>query len=338
MSGGLLPDPSPSAGAALAEADWRHDPPLALVEYKADILAEEHGFGGFLFDLQGRPVLSGSRAWLYTTRCEAGLWHSWVRRFDLLSHAWDAPRRVLSPAPGSDRAVLHHVLQLGEALTVGFLCDGEGIGLATAPAPDADSAPDADAGFRIRPGFALRPEPGWETRGGPVAGWSLEANGAHVLVSDSPDTAVLWLGYDSYRREGRLGDLGWARVRIDKRSGAAAVLERHPANPLGFRAPGWACARCGGNLAAGRLADGRFAFFFYVRPSETECHIALALSPDPLFLRDVERFILDSVIGEEVVAEKFEAFVLAGDLHLFYESKHRDGSWHTGFRRYRFLP
>ena len=317
------------AAAALDAAGWRHDPPFALVEYRAEILAEEHGFGGFLFDLHGQPVLSDSCGWLYTTRCEDGRWHSWVRRFDLVTHAWSRPQRVLSPAAGSDRAVLHHVVQLDDTLTVGFLCDGQGIGFATAPGPAT--------AFRIRPGFAMRPEPGWETREGPVQGWTLEANGAHVLVQDSPAATRLWLGYDSYRREGRLGDLGWAQVQIDKRTGKACLLERHPENPLAFRAPGWACARCGGNLATGPLADGRFAFVYYVRPSEAECFIALALSPDPLFLRGVERFILDAVIGEEVVAEKFEAFLIAGDLHLFYESKHRDGSWHTGFRRYRLL-
>jgi hypothetical protein len=329
MSHDIVSNPTALHGAALAAEGWRHDPPFALVDYKADILAEEHGFGGFLFDLQGQPVLSDGCGWLYTTSCEDGLWHSWVRRFDLLDHSWDTPLRVLSPAPGSDRAVLHHVLQLDDALTVGFLCDAQGIAFATAPGPSA--------AFAIRPGFEMRPEPGWETREGPVTGWSLEVNGAHVLLENGPEATLLWLGYDSYRREGRLGDLGWAQVRIDKRSGQAALLGRHPGNPLDFRAPGWACARCGGNLAAGQMADGRFAFFFYVRPSEAECFIALALSPDPLFLRDVERFIVGSVIGEEVVAEKFEAVFMAGDLHLFYESKHHDGSWHTGFRRYRSL-
>lgn len=321
--------PIPGAAATPVTSGWRHDAPLALVEFKADILEEEHGFGGFLFDLSGRPVLSGDSSWLYTTRCENGVWHSWVRRFDLITHAWDSLQLVLSPVPGSDRAVLHHVLQLTDRHTVGFLCDGRGVGFATASAPSA--------AFEIRQDFTLLPEPGWETRYGPVDDWSLEANGAHVLVQDSPDETLLWLGYDSYLRQGRMGDLGWAQVRLDKRSATATLLGRHPDNPLDFRAPEWACARCGGNLATGPIINGRFAYFFYVRPSEPECYIALALSPDPLFLRDVERFILDAVIGEEVVAEKFEAFVIAGDVHLFYESKHRDGSWHTGYRRYRLL-
>jgi hypothetical protein len=306
---------------------WRDDPPLTLIEHRADLLGEDHGFGCFLFDVHGRPVLSGNQAWMYTTHCHAGQWHSWVRSFDLVTHECGQPRRVLAPQGDSDRAVIHHALRVSEDLVVGFLCDGKGVSAATARLP-TDT-------FDIQNGFALRPEPGWETLGGPVADWSLEANGAHVLLSDTLTETTLWLGYDSYLQAGRLGDLGWARVRIDKRARSSSVIERHPANPLAFRAPGWTCARCGGNLASQVRIGGRHAFIFYVRPSESSCLIGLALSEDPLFQQGVERFILDSVRGEEVVAEKFEAFVIEGDLHLFYESRHRNGAWHTGFRRYR---
>lgn len=301
--------------------------PLVLVEHVPDLLGEAHGFGGFLFDRHGRVIVEDGAVWLYTTRLAADGWDSWVRRLDLATLKAGPARRVLVPDPGHDRAVLHHVVRVADGLVVGFYCDGLGFSAAIADAPEAR--------FVRAPGFAVRPEPGWETRGESADAWSLECNGAYVLIADGPDSLDFWQGYDSYRRDGRLGDLGWIRIRIDKVARNVRALERHPENPLAFRETDWACVRCGGNLSSDVTIGGRRAFFYYLRPDHARFFIGMALSTDPLFLGDAAHHVIGGALAEEEVAEKFEALADGDDLLLFYESRHSDGSWRTGLRRFR---
>ncbi|MBA3446170.1 MAG: hypothetical protein H0T56_00910 [Pseudaminobacter sp.] len=301
--------------------------PLTLIEHTADILGEAHGFGGFLFDRDGRLIAENGVGWLYTTRISGGRWESWVRPFNLNTLQPGPARCVLQPAAGHDRAVLHHIVAIADDFIVGFFCDGVGISVGIAAAPDDDFVHD--------PTFVLRPEIGWETRGGSVEGWSLESNGAYSLCHDNADETVFWQGYDSYRKDGRLGDLGWAKVRVDKKTCRVELLERHSDNPLPFRNPEWLCARCGGNLSSDVTIVGKRAFFYYLRPNISEMFVGLALSDDPLFFQHVSHWIVDTVLDEETVAEKFQAVQRKDGLLIFYESRFADGSWRTGLRRYK---
>ena len=300
---------------------------LTLTGYRMDVLGEPHGFGGFLFDTAGRLVAQDGWTWLYTTRIVAGRWESWARRFRPETLEREAARLVLRPAADRDRAVLHHVIAVAPDFHVGFLCDGRGITAATAPAPEGD--------FTIDPDFALYPEVGWETRGGAVEGWSLESNGAVVPVSEDAGSVTFWQGYDSYRKEGGFGELGWARLRIDKVTRRITLEARHEGNPLKFLQDGAICARCGGNLDRDIRIGGKHAFFFYTRPTRRTLRIGLALSEDPLFFDGVEIEMFDDLMGDEQVAEKFEALQFGDQLHLFYESMLKDQSWRTGVRTYR---
>jgi len=301
--------------------------PIVLIDHQIDLLGEPHGFGGFLFDTAGRMVIDPSgMAWLYTTCMADGRWESWVRCFNVNSLEFEPARRILLPLPDRDRAVLHHIIAVDDDMIVGFYCDGRGVSACVATDPDADFVHD--------PGFVMQPEIGWETRHGSSSGWSLESNGAYVLIHDLPHELVFWQGYDSYRKEGRLGDLGWMKVRVDKATRQVQLLERHPDNPLSFRNPAWLCARCGGNLSSDVKIASERAFLYYVRPTEFEVFIGLALSDDPLFLREVRHYLIDTVLGEEAVVEKFQAVLRSGRLLVFYESRFADGTWHTGLRRY----
>lgn len=310
--------------AQVLSRDAGPDSLLELVEHVPDLLQETHGFGGFLFDRDGRIVVEDGGVWLYTTQLADGLWESWVRRLDLDTLQTGPARRILQPDADRDRAVLHHIVRI-DGLIVGFYCDGLGFSAAIADAPDSD--------FVRHPGFEVRPETGWETRDEAAERWSLECNGAWVPERAAP--GEFWLGYDSYRRDGRLGDLGWIRVKIDVPARAVYARERHPRNPLAFRNPDWSCVRCGGNLSSDVTVRGRRVFFHYVRPDEASFHMGMALSDDPLFLDGVEHHVIGGVLDNEDVAEKFQAIRRGDEILLFYESRHTDGSWHTGLRRYR---
>ncbi len=300
------------------------DAPLRLIEHRPDLLGgTAHGFGCLLFDAAGRPVVRDGRTWLYTTRPTADGWESWVRSFDPIAMTAGEPTLCLVPPAGEARAVLHHVLALDEDLVVGFYSNGLGVGAAIARTPEGP--------FEVDPGFVFAPEVGWETRGQTSAGWSLEVNGAHVPCADGTS---FWLGYDSYRRDGRLGDLGWAKVAVERTRRRVVLLGRHPGNPLPFRRPHWRCARCGGNLASDLRIGGKRAFFYYLRGLDSEVMIGLALSDDPLFFRDCRLHIVDKVLGDEEVAEKFQVLPSDDGLILLYENRLRDGSWRTGLRRY----
>lgn len=301
--------------------------PLVLVEYIPDLLGEAHGFGCLLFDTQGLPAIVDGSSWLYTTVEVEGLWQSWARPFDLTTLKAGPARRVLAPHAGSDSAVFHHVLAVAEDLYVGIFCDGPGIGAAIASSPEATFKPDPD--------FAVTVVPGWETRGGGTAGWTLECNGACVPIAESATSLTFWQGYDSYRAADFSGDLGWVGIHVDKESRRVHALDRHPGNPLPFRREGYSCARCGGNLAADLTIAGKRPYFYYTRPSMTQALLGLALSSDPLFQKAVEHHLLGTTLGEETVMEKFQAVQRGEDILLFHESRFRDGSWHTGLRRYR---
>lgn len=319
----LLPQ---SAGRSSLAVDLAS--PLVLIEHQSDILGEAHGFGGFLFDRTGRIVLDPEGAtWLYTTQIVGGRWESWVRRFNVNTLEAGPARLVLLPETGRDRAVLHHIVAIADDLIVGFHCTGRGIGACVAPAPDAD--------FIVDPDFILEPVSGWETRNGPTDGWSLESNGAYVLIEDTDRHTIFWQGYDSYRREGRLGDLGWVKVRVDKVTRRVQLIGRHPGNPLAFRQPAWRCVRCGGNLSSEVRIHGKHAFFYYLRPNESEVFLGLTLSSDPLFFDAPQHHVVDTALGDEAVIEKFEVVEAEGHIVMFYESQFIDGSWHTGLRRYR---
>lgn len=300
---------------------------LTLTGYTADVLKEPHGFGGFLFDTNGALVEDNGWSWFYTTLLVDDRWESWVRRFHVETLIWEPARLVLRPQEGRDRAVLHHIVAVSEELFVGFYCDGIGVSAAVASKPDGDFTHDED--------FALYPEVGWETRGTMIEGWSLESNGAFVRCSEDETSVVFWQGYDSYRKDAGYGDLGWAKLRVDKRTRRVALLERHPDNPIKFRQPEWLCARCGGNLDSRLSIDGKHPFFFYMRPSRGDLRIGLALSGDPLFFDDVSVMPFDGLYGDEKVAEKFEAIAVGDQLLLFYESMMKDQTWRTGLRTYR---
>ncbi|TIU08121.1 MAG: hypothetical protein E5W39_05505, partial [Mesorhizobium sp.] len=96
--------------------------PLKLIEHRSDILGEAHGFGGFLFDASGKPVIKNGLGWLYTTALAGEKWESWVRPFNFRTFQAGSPTRVLLPRPGDDRAVLHHVVAIAEELFVGLYC------------------------------------------------------------------------------------------------------------------------------------------------------------------------------------------------------------------------
>jgi hypothetical protein len=59
------------------------------------------------------------------------------------------------------------------------------------------------------------------------------------------------------------GQLGWAKVRIDKRVVNVELLEKHPRNPLPMLPKNHIAARCGGNLATNIRLGGQYAFFFF---------------------------------------------------------------------------
>lgn len=300
--------------------------PLALVEHIDDLLSEPHGFGSLLFDADGRLVVSKGATRLYTTTIEGGRWTSWVRGFHLATRTAGPASRVLTPDLDEDRAVMHHVMLARDGLYVGFYSNGRGVRAAVAPSPDGPFAPD--------PEFRLDPVRGWETRQQGLDGWSLEANGGYVRCDVVDGELTFWEGYDSYRSDGRLGDLGWARVALDLRTGAVRLVERHGSDPLPFRPDGWACARCGGNLSTDFRLRGLHPFFYYARPNADKMSLAVALSNDPLFHGSCEVHVIGGPEGREVLIEKFQAVPSEGSVLLFYESKLSDGTWRTGLRAY----
>lgn len=305
------------------------DSPLRLVEHVEDLLDEVHGFGSFLFNTKGEVVVKHGVTWLYTTILTDGKWESWVRPFDLKKMKAGPAQLVLVSTPEDRRgAVLHHVISIAPDFIVGFFSGGTGgVRAAIATAPDTD--------FKRDTTFKIDPIQGWETCGETPEGWVLEANGAFVKIHEDADSLIFWEGYDSYLAAHKLGDLAWAKIRVDKKTRFVSLVERHPENPLPFRDPSWSCARCGGNLSSNIRIDGRYAFFYYFRPfNSPDVFIALALSSEPFFQKDVEHFLVDHMRGQEEVTEKFQVIQQDNELLVFSENRFKDGSWRTGIRRF----
>ncbi|MCF8113063.1 MAG: hypothetical protein K9K21_04315 [Desulfotignum sp.] len=302
--------------------------PLKLIEHIDDILDEAHGFGSFLFNTQGQTVVEHGGTWLYTTLLANGNWESWVRPFDLKTMKAGPSKRVLVPLSEDLRgAVLHHVIRITPDFFVGFFSNGRGVRAAVATTPDAIFTRDTY--------FGIDPVQGWETHEETIDGWALEANGAFVKIYEDVDSVIFWEGYDSYLSSRKLGDLAWAKIRIDKNMRNISLVERHPNNPLPFRDSSWSCARCGGNLSSNVRIDGQHAFFYYFRPfNSSNAFIGLALCSDPLFQKNVTHFLVDHMHGQEDVAEKFQVIQKENELLLFSENRFKDGSWRTGVRRF----
>jgi hypothetical protein len=302
--------------------------PLELVEHFEDLLGEAHGFGSFLFDTNGQIIVDNGATWLYTTSLTGDKWESWTRPFNLRTMKAGPASRILVSEPEDHRgAVLHNVIRIATDLVVGFFSGGTGVMAAIATAPNAK--------FKRDHAFRINPVQGWETHGNPTEGWVLEANGAFVTISENTDSVVLWQGYDSYQAKHLLGDLAWAKIRVDKKTRRISLEGRHPENPLPFRDPSWSCARCGGNLNSNIRIDGRYVFFYYFRPFDSsEAYIAIALCPDPLFLTGCEHFVVDHMRGQEEVAEKFQVIQEGNELLVFSENRLKDKSWRTGMRRF----
>lgn len=302
--------------------------PLKLVEHVEDLLGEAHGFGSFLFNTKGQIVVKNGVIWLYTTMLMDDKWESWARPFDLKTMKSGHAQRVLASTPDDLRgAVLHHVILIAHDFIVGFFSGGTGVRAAIATAPDADFKRDST--------FIIDPIQGWETHDEMSDGWVLEANGGFVEIYEDADSVIFWEGYDSYLAERKLGDLAWAKIKIDKKTRLVSHVERHLENPLPFRDPNWSCARCGGNLSSNVRIDGRYAFFYYFRPfNSLDVFIGLALCKEPLFQKDVEHFLVDHIRGQEEVAEKFQTIQQNNELLVFSENRFKDGSWRTGVRRF----
>jgi len=291
----------------------------------------DSGFGSLLFASDGRLALEAAgTTWLYTTaRGDEGRWMSAARRLDPERLALGPARTVLEPE-GRDRwAVIHHVLRVGEGLVLAFYSNGRGVRAALAETPGGP--------FRADPDFTLEPRAHWELCPSGAAASSLEANGAFVPIDEDEERLLFWEGYDSYCPSELGGELGWVKLELDKRARRVRMIEAHPANPLALRLEGYACARCGGNLASDVVLNGQRVFFYYTRRSRSELEVHAALSDDPLFQRPVFVGPFDRPLGNEEVAEKFQAYSRDGALNLFYESRLANGRWRTGVRRYRVI-
>ena len=298
--------------------------------------SEHAGFGSLLYDERGELVLhAGNKTWLYTTglseapaagqRDWYGKWISHVREFDIKTLASGKSKVVLGLA-GADRwAVIHDVIRVSENLYVAFYSANGNVRAAVSGAPDGT--------FKALEDFKIEVTDAWEKKGGKVD--SLESNGAHVLIEETDQSLTLWLGYDSYHVDKTAGQLGWAKVRIDRMSGAVKLIEKHPRNPLAMLPENYIAARCGGNLATNIRLGNQYAFFYYSRQSKDRIMLTAALSSDPLFQHITNIVEIEPPLGDEKVIEKFESYMLDDELHIIYENRLASGHWGTGIRIYK---
>jgi hypothetical protein len=315
-------------------------PYLTRIHHKQNILPDRgnSGFGSLLYDERGELVVHGhDKTWLYTTalfegatggrRDWYGKWISYVREFDLKSLRVGRKKLALGLAGEERWAVIHDVLKVSDDFILAFYSANGTVRAAVAHAPDGP--------FEALPDFQINVTDEWEKKGGAIN--SLESNGAHVLIEDAGRFLTLWLGYDSYHVDATAGELGWAKILIDKDRRAVAFVEKHPQNPLRALPDGYIAARCGGNLSAKVRLGGQHALFYYSRPDTKKIMLTVALSDDALFQHITKVVELEPPLGDERVIEKFETYLVGTELHLIYENKLASGHWGTGMRVYRIL-
>jgi hypothetical protein len=297
---------------------------------------EHAGFGSLLYDEKGELVLhDGNKTWLYTTglfeaptggrRDWYGKWISYVREFDVGTLASGKRKIALGLADADRWAVIHDVIRASENLFVAFYSANGRVRAAISNAPDFP--------FKAVQDFKIEVTDAWEKEGGKVD--SLESNGAHVLIEETDHVLTLWLGYDSYHVDQTAGQLGWAKVRIDKKSGNVELVEKHPQNPLAMLPKKYIAARCGGNLATNIRLGDHYAFFYYSRQSKNKIMLTAALASDPLFQHITNIVEIEPPLGDEKVIEKFESYMFDNELHIIYENRLASGHWGTGIRIYR---
>jgi hypothetical protein len=299
-------------------------------------IREHAGFGSLLYDGAGELVLhDGNKTWLYTTglfeaptggqRDWYGKWISYVREFDVRTLVSGKGKIVLGLADADRWAVIHDVIRASENLFVAFYSASGRVRAAISKEPDGP--------FRAVQDFKIEVTDAWEKEGGKVA--SLESNGAHVLIEATDRILTLWVGYDSYHVDETAGQVGWAKVRIDKKSGNVELVEKHPRNPLTILPENYIAARCGGNLATNVRLGNRYVFFYYSRRSKNDIMLTAALSTDPLFQHITNIIEIEPPLGDEKVIEKFETYMFDNELHIIYENRLASGHWGTGIRIYR---
>jgi hypothetical protein len=311
---------------------------LERIRHNSTLLPDHQhaGFGSLLYDENGELVLhDGQKTWLYTTglfesptsgrRDWYGKWASYVREFDVKTLVSGASKIALGLADTDRWAVIHDVIRVNRTLFVAFYSANGTVRAAVGETPDGT--------FKSVPDFRIEVTETWEKQGGEID--SLESNGAHVLVEETDRFLTLWVGYDSYHVDRTAGQLGWAKVRIDKRLAGVELLGKHPRNPLPMLPPNYIAARCGGNLAANFRLAGQYVFFYYSRPSKEKIMLTAALASDPLFQHVTKIFELEPPLGDEKVIEKFESYVFDDELHIIYENQLASGHWGTGIRIYK---
>lgn len=313
---------------------------LQRVHHDGNLLPDrEHaGFSALLYDAEGELVLhDGDKTWLYTTglfeaptggqRDWYGKWVSHVREFNAKTLV-SGEKQVALGLSGDDQwAVIHDVMKVSDDLFVAFYSTNGGVRAAVSDRPDGM--------FEADPEFQIAVTEPWEEEGGEED--SLESNGAHVLIEDTDADLTFWLGYDSYHVDQTAGQLGWAKLRIDKTARTVELVEKHPDNPLPLLPEGYIAARAGGNLGADIRLGGEHVFFYYTRPDQQQIMLTAALSPDPLFQEVTEIVELEPPLGDEEVIEKFEAYMMGDILHIIYENKLASGHWGTGIRLYEII-
>lgn len=311
---------------------------LARTHHDQNLLPDRQNasFGSLLYDERGELILhDGNKTWMYTSglfeaptggqRDWYGKWISYAREFDVKTLQSGKSKIVLGLA-GADRwAVIHDVIRASANLFVAFYSANGGVKAAISDRPDGI--------FKAVRDFKIETTDAWEKAGGQID--SLESNGAHALIEDTDDLLTLWLGYDSYHVDETAGQLGWAKVRINKKSRTVEFVEKHPGNPLPMLPRNYIAARCGGNLAASVRLGGQYVFFYYTRRNKEQMMLTAALSSDPLFQHITNIVELEPPLGDEKVIEKFESYMLDDELHIIYENRLGSGHWGTGIRIYK---
>jgi hypothetical protein len=173
-----------------------------------------------------------------------GKWISYVREFDIKSLRSGESKIALGLADADRRAVIHDVINVSADLFVAFYSANGGVKAAISDSPDGS--------FK------------------------------HSLIEATDDVLTLWVGYDSYHVDQTAGQLGWAKVRINKKSGSVGLIEKHPGNPLPMIPRNSIAARCGGNLAASVRLGDQYVFFYYTRPSKQKIMLTAPLSSNRL--------------------------------------------------------